>query len=79
MFERFPQPGFVADPGEGSNHNRGAAVDVTLVDGERNEIPMRRNVVAASLVDWSMRMTSTSFFDTSSSIHEPRSGIMRAE
>lgn len=32
MFARFPKPGYVADPKKGSNHNRGAAVDVTLVD-----------------------------------------------
>ena len=39
----------------------------------------RRKVVAASLVDWSIRIASTSFLVTSSSIHEPRSGMMRAE
>ena len=27
----MPQPGYVADPKFGSNHNRGAAVDLTLV------------------------------------------------
>jgi len=40
MFERFPQPGFVADPQRGSNHNRGAAVDVGLVNREGEEQPM---------------------------------------
>jgi len=40
MFARFPQPGFVADPKKGSNHNRGAAVDLTLVDLEGNQLPM---------------------------------------
>jgi len=32
MFERFPQPGFVADPVRGSHHNRAAAVDVRLAN-----------------------------------------------
>ncbi|MCF7806829.1 MAG: M15 family metallopeptidase [Simkaniaceae bacterium] len=32
MFELFSNPLYVADPHIGSNHNRGAAVDVTLVD-----------------------------------------------
>ena len=31
MWEVFPKPGYVADPKKGSRHNRGAAVDVTLV------------------------------------------------
>lgn len=31
MWEVFPHPGYVADPKKGSRHNRGAAVDVTLV------------------------------------------------
>lgn len=31
MWEVFPQPGYVADPKKGSRHNRGAAVDVTLI------------------------------------------------
>jgi len=31
MWKVFPQPGYVADPMKGSRHNRGAAVDVTLV------------------------------------------------
>lgn len=31
---------FVADPGKGSVHNRGAAVDVTLVDNSGAELPM---------------------------------------
>ena len=31
MFKIVPQPGYVSNPVKGSNHNRGAAVDVTLV------------------------------------------------
>ena len=40
MFERFPQPGYVADPKRGSNHNRAAAVDVGLVDDRGRELVM---------------------------------------
>ncbi len=35
-----PDPRFVADPKTGSKHNRGTAVDVTLVDSHGNELPM---------------------------------------
>jgi len=41
MWEVYPNPGYVADPKKGSRHNRGAAVDVTLirlVDGA--DLPM---------------------------------------
>jgi D-alanyl-D-alanine dipeptidase len=31
LWRAYPHPGFVASPKAGSNHNRGAAVDVTLV------------------------------------------------
>lgn len=34
---------FVADPKKGSNHNRGAAVDLTLVDKSGKELPMPSN------------------------------------
>ena len=40
MWETLPDPKFVANPKRGSNHNRGAAVDVTLVDLEGNELEM---------------------------------------
>jgi len=42
MWEVFPQPGYVADPRKGSRHNRGAAVDVTLIiltDGQELFMP----------------------------------------
>ncbi len=32
LWRVYPHPGFVANPARGSNHNRGAAIDVTLVD-----------------------------------------------
>lgn len=41
MWEVFPQPGYVADPKKGSRHNRGAAVDVTLIRlSDSMELPM---------------------------------------
>ncbi len=40
MWELVPDPRYVADPSKGSRHNRGAAVDVTLVDSLGNELPM---------------------------------------
>lgn len=40
MWAKVPIEGYVANPAKGSNHNRGAAVDVTLVDREGRELPM---------------------------------------
>ncbi len=41
MWEPIKNPDFVADPSKGSRHNRGAAVDLTLVDlATGEEIPM---------------------------------------
>ncbi len=41
MFEIFPNPVYVADPASGSNHNRGGAVDLTLVNlATGQELPM---------------------------------------
>lgn len=40
LWKIFPKKGFVADPKTGSNHNRGAAVDLTLVDKDGRELPM---------------------------------------
>lgn len=40
MWKLFPRPGYVADPRQGSNHNRGAAVDLTLVTLEGAEVEM---------------------------------------
>lgn len=41
MWKIMPVPGYVADPRKGSNHNRGGAVDLTLVtlDGKEVEMP----------------------------------------
>lgn len=40
MWEVLPDPDYVADPAKGSRHNRGAAVDVGLVDLAGNRLPM---------------------------------------
>lgn len=40
LWERFPKPGYVADPRRGGNHNRGAAIDLTLVDAAGDELEM---------------------------------------
>ncbi len=40
MWAKFPLEGYVANPAKGSNHNRGAAVDLTLVDSQGRELLM---------------------------------------
>lgn len=40
MFEKVPNPMYVADPAKGSIHNRGGAVDITLVTLDGKEVPM---------------------------------------
>ncbi|TBR24425.1 peptidase M15 [bacterium] len=40
FWELVPDPRYVADPKKGSRHNRGAAVDATLVDASGNELEM---------------------------------------
>ncbi len=40
MWTLVPDERYVADPAKGSRHNRGAAVDVTLVDAAGVELPM---------------------------------------
>ena len=40
LWALVPDPRYVADPKHGSRHNRGAAVDVTLVDAAGVELPM---------------------------------------
>ncbi len=40
FWETLSDPQYVADPSQGSNHSRGAAVDVTLLDEKGNELDM---------------------------------------
>lgn len=40
FWELVPDPQYVADPDKGSRHNRGCAVDLTLVDLNGNAVPM---------------------------------------
>ncbi|WP_245569365.1 M15 family metallopeptidase [Lewinella cohaerens] len=40
LWEIFPQPGYVADPRKGSIHNRGGAVDLTIVTLKGEELAM---------------------------------------
>ena len=40
MWEVLPDPNYVANPTRGSRHNRGAAVDLTLVDRTGKELEM---------------------------------------
>jgi D-alanyl-D-alanine dipeptidase len=40
MWAVMPDDRFVANPAKGSRHNRGAAVDVTLVRADGSELPM---------------------------------------
>lgn len=40
FWELVPDERYVADPKKGSRHNRGAAVDVTLIDSSGNEVEM---------------------------------------
>jgi zinc D-Ala-D-Ala dipeptidase len=35
-----PLPGYIADPAKGSNHTRGVAVDLTLVNADREDLDM---------------------------------------
>jgi D-alanyl-D-alanine dipeptidase len=40
MWEVLPDSNYVANPAKGSRHNRGAAVDLTLVDRNGKELEM---------------------------------------
>jgi D-alanyl-D-alanine dipeptidase len=40
FWELVPDPRYVADPAEGSRHNRGMAVDLTLIDASGKELSM---------------------------------------
>ena len=40
LWDKFKNPLYVTDPAKGSMHNRGAAVDLTIVDAEGNQLDM---------------------------------------
>ncbi len=40
LWNHTPDPDFLADPRRGSPHSRGVAVDLTLLDGDGNELDM---------------------------------------
>lgn len=40
LWDVLPVPGYVADPAKGSNHTRGVAVDLTLLDAGGRELDM---------------------------------------
>lgn len=40
LWKVLPKPGYVADPKKGSNHNRGGAVDLSLVTLDGGAVPM---------------------------------------
>jgi D-alanyl-D-alanine dipeptidase len=40
LWKVLPVPGYVADPAKGSNHTRGVAVDLTLLDATGKELDM---------------------------------------
>lgn len=43
MWKIVPNPDYVANPKIGSRHNRGSAVDLTLIDAQGNELAMPSN------------------------------------
>lgn len=40
MWKKLPDARYVADPAKGGRHNRGAALDLTLVDAQGRELAM---------------------------------------
>jgi zinc D-Ala-D-Ala dipeptidase len=40
LWDFLPDPNFIAELGRGSNHSRGTAIDLTLVDAAGNELDM---------------------------------------
>lgn len=40
LWEKVPDPRYVADPRKGSMHNRGSAVDLTIIDADGKELDM---------------------------------------
>jgi len=40
LWNKYPNPEFLADPRKGSPHSRGVAVDLTLIDRDRRDLDM---------------------------------------
>lgn len=66
MFELVPNPDYVADPKRGSIHNRGGAVDLTLVDENGTELDM------GTTFDFFGQESSHSYLDFSKKIRKNR-------
>lgn len=72
MFKVLPVPGMVSDPAKGSNHNRGAAVDVTLV-----ELGTGREVVMPTGFDTFGERAHSAFQDLPAKILENRTLLQK--
>jgi len=72
LWEVKPDPQYVADPAMGSRHNRGSAVDVTLVDAEGRELPM------PSAFDEFSERSHLAFMDTASDVLANRETLQKA-
>lgn len=66
MFELVPNPEYVANPKKGSIHNRGGAVDLTLVDENGTELDM------GTTFDFFGQESSHSYTDLSKKIRKNR-------
>lgn len=73
MWERWRNPDFVADPARGSRHNRGAAVDVTLV-----ELPSGRELPMPTPYDDFTPAASSSWPDVSDEVRGNRESLRQA-
>ena len=40
LWSKFPDPDFIANPSKGSPHTKGIAIDLTLLDSNKNELKM---------------------------------------
>jgi D-alanyl-D-alanine dipeptidase len=67
-----PDERYVADPRKGSRHNRGASVDVTLVDADGKELPM-----PTAFDDFTTR-ASHNFSDLPANVLENRAILVKA-
>lgn len=52
LWNYLPDPTYVADPKIGSNHSRGVAVDVTLVDARGHELDMGTRYDDMQMASW---------------------------